>query len=185
MVLAAHRWRRGLRSSLSMPCVRPTRPQERLRGWLWCLPPHTNAERARLPAPAKERRWSDARRPLAEACPPPRWAALLLRVSAGGPWQKALVCFPPSLDLMARKDRVPHGVPGRPTAREAEVGGARTWALLSGLALPRAICGQLPRREATARDRTAAPTRPLGRPAEVLRCPDSARTLIPLQRLCQ
>ena len=54
-------------------------------GWLWCLPPHTNAERARLPAPAKERRWSDARRPLAEACPPPRWAALLLRVSAGGP----------------------------------------------------------------------------------------------------
>ena len=46
---------------------------------------------------------------------------------------KALVCFPPSLDPMAHEDRLPHGVPGRPTVREAEVGGARTWALLSAL----------------------------------------------------
>ena len=44
---------------------------------------------------------------------------------------KALVCFPPSLDPMAHEDRLPHGVPGRPTAREAEVGGARTWAYLA------------------------------------------------------
>ena len=36
---------------------------------------------------------------------------------------KALVCFPPSLDLMARKNRLPHRVSGRPTVREAAVGG--------------------------------------------------------------
>ena len=61
---------------------------------------------------------------------------------------KALVCFPPSLDLMARKDRVSHRVPGRPTAREAAVG-ARLHNL--GLALP---FGQLPRRATAALDST-------------------------------
>ena len=46
--------------------------------------------------------------------------------------RQKLVCFPPSLDLMARKDRLPHRVPGRPTAREAACASQlHNWALLS------------------------------------------------------
>ena len=83
-----------------------------LRGW----PLAPTKRRARRP-PAPPRSDGGAMRtPASRSLSSPRWAALLLRVSAGG-HGKALVCFPPPLDPTAHETDS-HRVPAaRPFAR--------------------------------------------------------------------
>ena len=163
MGLSGHRWRLVLRSSCFMSWLARRRVYSGAGALVCSLAPlGSYVDQERLPPP-RRRDGGAMRMPAGRNLrPSPRRVQRALCELAPVPAaRQKLVCFPPSLDPMAHEDRLPHGVPGRPTVREAAVGAKLPIMPISWPCSPN--LRQLQRREAAARDRAAPATRPLGR----------------------